>query len=67
MRRLLFSLNNDLCDCEKSKFCDPHYKNIIKGDWKIIENEKLRNLLTNGPNYRESRNINYSKAYFETD
>ena len=44
-----------------------HIKHIIIGDLKIIENEKLRKLLTKGPNYRESRNINYSKAYFETD
>ena len=44
-----------------------HIKHIITGDLKIIENEKLRKLLTKGPNYRESRNINYSKAYFEID
>ena len=44
-----------------------HIKHIIIGDLKIIENEKLRKLLTKGPNYRESRNINYSKAYFEID
>ena len=30
---------------------------------RIIENSKLRRLLTKGPNYREPRSLNFSKAF----
>ena len=53
------------CDCESSTFCDPHHKHIITGDLRLIENTKLRKLLTKGPNYREPRSINFSKALKE--
>ena len=32
-----------------------------------IENKKLKNLLTKGPNYKEARIINFSKPCFEID
>ena len=60
-----FSLKTDLCDCEKSKFCDPHHKHIITRDIRITENKKLRKILTKGANYREPRS--FRKVYFETD
>ena len=57
-----FSLNTQSCDCQNSNFCDPHHKHIITGDLRIIENAKLRKLLTKGPNYREPRPLNFSRA-----
>ena len=35
---------------------------IMTGDLRIIENKKHRNLLTNGANYREPRNINLTES-----
>ena len=50
------------CSCSGSTFCDPHHGHIVTGDLRIIENPKLRKLLTKGPNYRENKTINYSKC-----
>ena len=55
------------CVCEKSKFCNPHHKRIIKWVLRIIEIKKLRKLITKNPNYRKARSINFSKTYFEID
>ena len=59
--------STDLYDCRTSSFCDPHHKHIITGDLKIIENKKLRKLLTKNLNYRKRKSINFTKAYFEID
>ena len=59
-----FSLNTDLCDCEKSNLCDPHDKYVIIGDLRIIENKKLRKLLTKGPNYREQQKYKFQESLF---
>lgn len=40
----------------KPKFCDPHLKDIITEDLKIIENKNFKNL-----------RINFSRAYFKID
>ena len=56
-----FSLDTDPCECANSSFKDPHHQRIISGDLRIIENSKLRRLLTKGPNYREPRSLNFSK------
>ena len=50
------------CSCSGSTFCDPHHGHIVTGDLRIVDNPKLRKLLTKGPNYRENRTINYSKC-----
>ena len=55
------------CSCSESSFCDPHHGHIVTGDLRIIENAKLRKLLTKGPNYRENKTINYSKCIREID
>ena len=62
-----FSLNTTLCECQNSPFCDPHHKHIITGDLRLIENMKLRKLLTKGPNFREPRSLNFSKALKEIE
>ena len=65
-KEVQLSLNTNLCDCEKSKFCNRHHKHITE-DLRIIENKKPRELLIKGPNYRETRSKSFSRAYFEID
>ena len=50
------------CSCSDSTFCDPNHGHIVTGDLRIVENSKLRKLLSKGPNYRENKTINYSKC-----
>ena len=57
-----FVHNLPSCECVNSEFCDPHHKHIVSGDLRIIENSKLRKLLTKGPNYREPKTLNYKKC-----
>ena len=45
--------SNISCNCTSSKFIDPHHQHIITGDLSIIENTKLRLLLSKGLNYRD--------------
>ena len=45
-----FCLSTNQCDCADSSFCDPHHKQLIKGDLGIIKNNKLRKLLTKSSN-----------------
>ena len=54
--------DSEPCDCSQSEFCNPDHQHIITGDLRIIENNKLRKLLTKGPNYREPRSLNFGKA-----
>ena len=56
------SLNADECTCLHSPFCDQDHGHIITGDLRIVENSKLRKLLTKGPNYREPKTVNYGKC-----
>ena len=35
---------------------------ILTGDLRFLENQKLRKLISKGPNYREPRNINWNKC-----
>ena len=45
-----FSLNTtETYKCEHSQFCDPHHKHIICGDLRVIDNSKLRMLMTKCP------------------
>ena len=53
----------DACSCSTSTFSDPHHKHIITGDLRIVENSKLRKLLTKGPNFREPRTLNFKIAF----
>ena len=50
------------CECESSQFCDPHHNHVITGDLRFVDNVKLRQLLSKGPNYREARTINFKKC-----
>ena len=53
--------------CSESTFCDPHHKHIVTGDLRIVDNPKLRKLLTKEPNYREPKTINFSKCQSEVE
>ena len=55
-----FTTNTGECQCSQSRFCDLNHKHIITGDLRIVENVKLRKLLTKGPNYREPKTINFN-------
>ena len=50
------------CYCNSSPFCDPDHGHIVTGDLRIIENDKLRKLMSKGPNYREPKTINFNKC-----
>ena len=50
------------CDCHNSHFCDEDHGHVITGNLAIVNNSKLRKLLSKGPNYREKRTINFNKA-----
>ena len=44
---------SNLCQCSNSAFCGPNHGHIITGDLRLIENSKLRKLLTEDPKFRE--------------
>ncbi len=50
------------CNCNDSPFADPHHKHICTGDLGLIKNKTLRNLIAKGPDYREERSFDPSKA-----
>ena len=60
-----FSTETDTCQCDISPFKDKDHGHILTGDLRIIENAKLRKLLSKGPNFREPRTINYKKCIKE--
>ena len=54
--------NLSTCSCNQSEFKDPNHGHIVSGDLRIVEDDKLRKLLSNGPNFREPKSINYNKC-----
>ena len=59
---LTYGTNLPLCNCQNSPFVDRDHGHIITGDLRFIENQHLRKLISNGPNYREPRHINHKKC-----
>ena len=58
--------NNILpCNYEGCEFIDQHHKHILNDNLKIIKNNKLRRLLTKGPEHRESKTTSFEKAKFD--
>ena len=51
------------CNCASSPFIDPYHGHVITGDLSIVENSRLRNLLSKGLGYREYIPINWVKVY----
>ena len=50
------------CECHNSPFIDSNHDHIVTGDLRIIQNQKLRQLLAKGPNFREPKTINWKKC-----
>ena len=48
--------------CESSPFKDQFHGHVITGIMSLIENQRLRNLIAKGSNYRENININWKEA-----
>ena len=47
--------NENTCNCQNSQYKDPYHQHIITGDLSLIENDSLRWLLKQGPNFREQK------------
>ena len=50
------------CECANSPYVDPYHNHIVSGDLRLVENVKLRRLMSKGPNYREPKTLNLSKC-----
>ena len=48
--------------CENSPYKDEHHKHVVTGDLTIIQDKKLMKLFQKGPNYREGKSINLTRA-----
>ena len=59
-------MSNLPCNCTTSPFTDPSHGHIVTGDIRIVQNNKLRKLLYNGPKYRYPVSINFSNYKTET-
>ena len=47
------------CDCADSEFCDPNHGHILTGNLRVIGNQKLKELVARGPNFREAKTIHW--------
>ena len=62
---ILDNMNNLPCNCTISPFTDAKHGHIVSGDIHIVQNNKLRKLLCEGPKYREPVSINFSNCKTE--
>ena len=57
-----WKIGNDVkCQCDTSAFKDSHHNHVVTGDLRVIEDNRLRKLLCNGPNFREPQKPNWKK------
>ena len=49
------------CNCTNSKYLHHYHGHIGTGDLRIIENKKIHNIISKGPNFREPKSINWKK------
>ena len=56
--------NSTHCYCKEfdSSFTNPHHGHIITGDLGIVNNTKLRKLLSKGPKHREPVQVDWKEA-----
>ena len=54
--------NPQHCQCNTSKFCYEPHGHVVTGDFMVIENVKLRELVAKGPKYREPNKINWQST-----
>ena len=50
------------CNKYDNSFINNHYGHIITGNLKIVNNERLRQLISKGPKYREPKQISFEEA-----
>ena len=53
------------CECQQSPFINHDHNHIITGNLDIINDSKLRNLVTKGPKYREPSQFSCERAKLE--
>ena len=51
--------DNTSCNCASSSFKDNHHGHVISGDFDIIKNVTLKNIIRKGPKYRLPQAINW--------
>ena len=51
--------NPQTCQSKECKFCYEPHGHVITGDLRVIENAKLRELVAEGPKYREPNKVNW--------
>ena len=51
--------DNTSCSCASSSFKDNHHGHVISGDFDIIKNVTLKNIIKKGPKYRLPQAINW--------
>jgi len=74
IRSIIFNYNNivsdlnidanvpDSCDCISSKFCYSPVGHVITGNFNIIQDKRIRNLLTKGPKFRLPASIDFNSC-----
>ena len=53
IEEFISNYNDDQCECKNSEFTDKNHGHILTGNLNIVEDEDLKNLLKQGPKYRE--------------
>jgi hypothetical protein len=51
------------CDCSTSPFRYGPHNHVITGDLNIVNNSKLKNILSKGPKYREPQSFTWKKNF----
>ena len=59
---LIYGTGINVCSCKNSNFINRHHGHIPTGDLRITENDKLRKILSTGPNYAEPKAIKWKKC-----
>ena len=59
---ILCNPNSLPCPCANSPFLDKDHGHVLTGNLRIVNNNKLRKILSKGPKFRETRELNFCKA-----
>ena len=51
----------NFCHCKNSNFINQHLEHILTRDLQIMENDKLRKIISKGPIYKKSKTNNCEK------
>ena len=54
---LTYGTGINMYSCKNSNFTNQHHGHILTGDLRIIENDKLRKVISKGPNYKEPKKL----------